>query len=56
MTAGRKWGEYYRVAHRKGLIPNEIRNPCRTLVACLGCTGNVWPGKISGGRFATLGN
>ena len=41
---GRRWfllisgcdrSRYYRVAHGTGLIPNEIRFPCRTLVACL---------------------
>ena len=25
----------YSVTHHLGLIPNEVRNPCRTLVACL---------------------
>ena len=42
-SSGRVWGEYYRVAHRLGLIPNEIRNPCQTLVACLSPHGTIPP-------------
>ena len=35
MSSGREWGEYYQVAPHIGLGPNEVRNPCHTLVACL---------------------
>ena len=35
LSSGRGWGEYYRVAHGTGLMPNETQIPCRALVACL---------------------
>ena len=38
LSSGYEWGEYYRVAHSTGLIPNENQISCRTLVACLSAT------------------